>query len=52
LLQRDQAHNSSKELGSKDASTESKYNDSNNNTNADSNNNSSVVLQRQLHKKV
>jgi hypothetical protein len=52
LLQRDQAHNSSKEPGSEDASTESKYNNSNNNANANSNDNSSVVLQRQPHKKV
>jgi hypothetical protein len=46
LLQRDQVYNSSKELGSKDAGTESECNDSDNNADANSNNNSSVVLQR------
>jgi hypothetical protein len=50
LLQRDQVHNSSKELGSKDAGTESEYNNSDNDDDADSNDNSSVVLQRQPHK--
>jgi hypothetical protein len=52
LLQRDQVHNSSEELGSEDAGTESEYNNSDNDNDADSNNNSSVVLQRQPHKNV
>jgi hypothetical protein len=50
-LQRDQVHNSSKEPGSKDAGTESKYNNSNNDNNAaNSNNNNSVAPPRRPRK--
>jgi hypothetical protein len=52
LLQRDQIAGGSKESSSKDAGTESEYNNSDKDNSADSNNNNSVVAQRWLRKKV
>jgi hypothetical protein len=50
-LQRDWVLNNSEELGSEDAGTESKYNNSDNDDDtADSNNNNSVVLPRRPRK--
>lgn len=51
LSQRDQVVDSSEKLRSKDTSTKSEYEDSDNNNSANSTNNDSVVLQRQPRKK-